>query len=234
MKKFLIQLKYAALKSLDISFSLFMVTPILVGNFFSLWNIFDSLLATAAASAGGIQEKIISFVAGVCGQFALLFYQDVLAKIFQSNGIILVLMSRVLLVISSVVNICFWRAIWNAYDSICSAPVDDDNSILMNIVQNSVILMALRVYRNAIAAPFVILTDHDNNNNSNLFQSKTFLRKSVSRERPITPSPLPTTNNFIFKAFRWKFNLLFGLHFNNFHSHNCGVGVARCLGAVRS
>lgn len=173
MKKFLIPLQRAALKSLDISFALFIVTPILVTNWFSLWIIFDALFLNA-----GITGRIISFVVGVCGQFALLFYQDVLAKIFQSNGIILVFVSRVLLVISNVVNICFWRAMWNSYDSIL---VLDDNSIVMNIVQNSVILMALGVYRNVVAAPFVILSDHD----TNPFDNKTFLKQSVSSNHSV-------------------------------------------------
>lgn len=173
MKKFLIPVQCLALKSLDISFSLFIATPILVTNWFSLWIILDALFLSTDN-----EGKIISFVAGVCGQFTLLFYQDVLAKIFQSNGIILVFVSRVLLVISNVVNICFWRALWSVYDSISAV---DDNSIVMNIVQNSVILMALGVYRNVVAAPFVIQSDHD----TNPFDNKTFLRRSVSDYRSI-------------------------------------------------
>lgn len=165
------------LKSLDISIALFIVTPILVGNFFSLWKLLDFLFLHHLNN-DGIQEKIISFVAGICGQFALLFYQDALAKVFfiESNGIILVFMSRVvILLISNVVNVCFWRTIWISYDSIAAVAV---NSILMNIIQNSVILMALRVYRNLIASPFVVLTDENLNFLSG--GSRTFLGKNVS------------------------------------------------------
>lgn len=169
MKKILIPLQCAIFKSLDISISLFIVTPIIVSNWASIWTIFETLNSNDVRA----EVKIISFVAGVCGQFALLFYQDVLAKIFKSNGIILVFMSRVLLVISNIVNVCFWREIWISYDSIGDV---DDNSIVMNIIQNSLILMALRGFSNSLAAPFVIITETE----INLFEGKTFLQKSVS------------------------------------------------------
>jgi hypothetical protein len=169
MIKLLKPLHRVVLKSLDISISLFIVTSILVGNWFALWRMFDFLFLNS-----GIEERIISFAVGVCGQLALLYHQnDVLAKISESNGIMFVFMSRVVHLICSVVNICFWRTIWMFYDSMS---IDDDNSILMNIVQNSVILIALRVYRNCVVAPFVVTMDHDISSTEN----STFLRKSVS------------------------------------------------------
>jgi hypothetical protein len=168
LKNFLIPLKSVALKSLDISFSLFIITPILVTNWYSLWSILDFLLTSNIG-------RVISFVVGVCGQFVILFYQDLLlAKTSKSNEIILVFMSRVFLLISSIVSIFFWRAIWNEYDSILLP--DDDNSIVMNIVQNSVILMLCGVYRNCMASPFVLLDDFE----SISFDNRTILRKCVS------------------------------------------------------
>lgn len=62
----------------------------------------------------------------------------------------------------------------------------------MNIVQNSVILIALRVFRNCVAAPFVVTADHDMSS----FENSTFLRKSVSSIR------IHVNGNFIRIFFR--------------------------------
>lgn len=91
MIKLLKPLQSAVLKSLDISISLFMVTSILVGNWFALWKIFDLLFLNSCT-----EERIISFVVGVCGQLALLYHRnDVLAEKSKSNGMMFIFMSRV-------------------------------------------------------------------------------------------------------------------------------------------
>lgn len=169
MKQLIESLRRIALKIFDYGFSMLIITPLLLMFWVSTWNIFDFFLLKSD------NNKIISFAVGFCGQFLLLFYESAVRKILNvNNQIMSMFMSRIYILICGIVNVCFWRFIWVSYDGISTT---DDNSIILNIIQNSLLLMVLRVFRNSISVPFVILTDEKRNE---IPECATFLRALVS------------------------------------------------------
>jgi hypothetical protein len=169
-------LKRIALKTLDYGYSFFVVTPLLVLFWYSTWTAFDVLVASSN------QYKMILYAAGLSGQFFLLYHHDVPRRIFNvQNEIASAFLSRFHVLICGVVNICFWRLVWISYDTISS---NDNNSIVLNVVQNAAILMALRVFVNSISIPFVVTMDVESEKNEaqeENARSFTYMRKSVSK-----------------------------------------------------
>ncbi|KAG5683253.1 hypothetical protein PVAND_012545 [Polypedilum vanderplanki] len=164
-------LKKFLLKIFDYGFSSFVITPLLVLFWFSTWSTFDLLSISD-------ENKIIVFAIGLCGQFFLLYHHDVLRRIFNvENQIAFAFLSRFYVLICGIVNICFWRLVWISYDMIST---NDDNSIILNIIQNSVILMAFKVFVNSISIPFIIAFDDDNDKNEKVPEIFSYLKKSKS------------------------------------------------------
>lgn len=157
--------KKVVITLLDHGFLYFVVTPLIVILWFSCWNLMDYLLADCS--------NISVFVA-FGGQFLLLFFYDEIKRLLSiDNKIISVIVPPIYGIICGIVMICFWRYSWIFFDEIA---MNDDRSIIQNIVQNSLILMGLKVFVNTISVPFIARF----NPNEPMAQSITYLGKSVS------------------------------------------------------
>jgi hypothetical protein len=140
----------------------------MVSFWYSSWTIFEFVLKSD-------NDKIFSFVVGICGQFLLLFYDDNIRKIINvDNKYFATFLDRVYAVICGYMTICFWRFCWTTYDAF--SLTGNSISTVLNILQNSLILMLLHVFKNTVSAPFIIITDQHEMSGCN-----TYLRRSVSK-----------------------------------------------------
>jgi hypothetical protein len=107
-------------------------------------------------------------------QFLLLFFYDETKKLLNiDNKILSTILHPIYGITCGSVMICFWRTSWIFFDEMA---MNDDKSIILNIVQNSLILMGFKVFVNTISVPFIARF----NPNEPMPQSITYLGKSVS------------------------------------------------------
>ncbi|XP_070502372.1 uncharacterized protein [Chironomus tepperi] len=155
--------KKVVISLLDHGFLYFVITPMIVMLWFSCWGIMDHLLSDSIN---------ISAIVAFGGQFLLLFFYDEIKKLLAiDNKIISAIVPPIYGVICGIVMICFWRYNWILFDGIV---MNDDRSIILNIVQNSLILMGFKVFVNTISVPFIARF----NPNEPIPQSITYLGKS--------------------------------------------------------
>lgn len=162
-------LKLIVIKLLDYVYLLFIFTPVMVLLWFTSWNSMDFLLSFD-------KNNIISILVGFGGQLFIFLYYDKLNKIKDVKAKFLsIFLTSVHSFMCAVITICFWRIYWSFFDKISS---NDDTSIVLHIIQNSIILMGLKVFVNTLSAPFIrqfSMIQHDS-----IPQSITYLRKTVS------------------------------------------------------
>ncbi|CAG9802966.1 unnamed protein product [Chironomus riparius] len=148
---------------LDHGFLYFIITPLIVILWFSCWSIMDYLLTDCHNT---------SVLVAFGGQFLLLFFYDETKMLLNmDNKIISTLVPPIYGIICGIVMICFWRFSWIFFDEIV---MNDDTSLVLNIVQNSLILMGFKVFVNTISVPFIARF----NPNEPMPQSITYFGKS--------------------------------------------------------
>jgi len=157
--------KKIVLRLLDHLFLYFVITPLMIIIWFSCWDLLDYFLYDC---------RNISVLVAFGGQFLLLFFYDETKKLLSiDNKIISTVIPPIYGIICGSVMICFWRTAWIFFDEMA---MNDDQSIVLNIVQNSLILMGFKVFVNTISVPFIARF----NPNEPTPQSVTYLGKSVS------------------------------------------------------
>lgn len=139
---------------LDVLFSCFIVGPIVIIYWMSSWELYDYYLTADDAEI----SATISLTIGVVGQFLLIFYQDEIAKLltFEKYKWINMLASKVHTLVYAQTNINLWRGMWKFIDMYSP---EDTTTAVLNIIQNSIILMLSKTFRNTISAPLVVATD---------------------------------------------------------------------------
>jgi hypothetical protein len=153
----------------DVLFSLLIVVPLVVIYWQTAWKISDILFTPEEP----LKSATISFVIGFFGQFVLLYYQDLITRClkFDNCRCINLVFSKVYALFAAQTCIQFWRGIWMFIDALSSG-----NEIVMvvNLVQNSLILILLKTFKNSLSSPFVMLIDKSDGNYpaGTLFSSK--------------------------------------------------------------
>lgn len=156
----------------DILFSLLIVSPLVVIYWATSWKISDIFILPE----NPLKSATISFAVGFSGQFVLIFYQDLITKSlkFEKRKFVNLIVSKIYALFAAQTNIQLWRGTWNFLDMLSSG---DKVGMSINIVQNSVILILLKVYKNSLASPFVLMMDQSGGD----YSAGTFLNKKVPR-----------------------------------------------------
>ena len=151
---FLLKLFQPIVPVLDVLFSCFIVGPIVIVYWMSTWELYDYYITPDDAKI----SAAISLTIGLVGQFLLIFYQNEIAKLltFEKNKWINMLASKVHTLIYAQTTINLWRGMWKFIDMYSP---EDTTTAVLNIIQNSTILMLTKTFRNSISAPLVIATD---------------------------------------------------------------------------
>lgn len=158
------------LKIVDISFSSFILLPLVVIFWFTTWKLSEIYLSPGNSTI----SAAISFAIGFIVQFTTTYFQvefETLASAVKWK-IVRKLISKVYALIFAIANISFWRGMWEFADLLSS---DDNLELCFDIVQNCLILMLAKVFRNTISTPFVTLTDEENN----CFSVETYFKLKV-------------------------------------------------------
>lgn len=142
------------LRLFDVLFSSLIVGPLVVIYWVSAWKLSDIFIRPDDP----LKSAAISIAIGFTGQFALMFYQDSIAKVlkFEDHKFVNLVVSKVYGLVSAQTCIQFWRGVWMIVDLLSST---DTTTTAMNIVQNLSILVLSKTLKNALAGPFVVTTD---------------------------------------------------------------------------
>lgn len=155
---------------LDILFSSLVVGPLVIIYWMSTWELYDYYISPEDAKISATISLIIGFI----GQFVIIFFQDKIAKLltFGQRKWINELASRLFSLAFAQTTINLWRGAWKFID--IYSP-EDAISPVVNIVQNSIILMLSKTIRNSISTPFVVTTDKAETN----YKIPTFFKRVV-------------------------------------------------------
>lgn len=151
--KFLNFLKPFA-KVFDVLFSLLVVAPLVITYWFSIWKCFDIFISPEDQKI----STVISFVIGFSGQFILIYFQKDVAKVlkFEKHKLLNAIASKIYSVLFAATCISLWRGLWKFADFTSPA---DNYTIIINIIQNSVIMMISKTFKSSVSSPFVVTTD---------------------------------------------------------------------------
>lgn len=154
----------------DVLFALIVVAPLVVIFWSTTWKLYDLFLLPDQPALSGA----ISWLFGFCGQMVLMFYQDSIKKLlkFGNRNFVNSIILKVYALFLGHAFVSFWRGVWNFVDVTSSK---DLGVVVSDIVQNIIILMILRVFRNSLVPPFIILTDKEDQ-----YNMRTLLQKTVS------------------------------------------------------
>lgn len=157
---------------LDALFSTVIVAPLVVVYWFTTWTILDTFIFPDDR----VTSAVISFAIGLCGQFLVMFYQESLSKYltFKNRKHVNVVVTKIFALVIALTSINLWRGTWIFADL---TSTDDNFSIALNIVQNTMIMMLSKSFRNCIAALFVVTLDESENN----FLMPTYFKRVVSK-----------------------------------------------------
>lgn len=155
----------------DVLFALIVVTPLVVIFWSTTWKLYDLFILPNDPVISGL----ISLLFGFCGQMVLMLYQDSIEKLldFGNRNIINYITLKIYALFLGHTFVSFWRGVWTFVDVTSSK---DLGVVVLNIVQNIVTLIILRVFRMTLAPPFFILTDQPEQ-----YRMRTLLEKSVSK-----------------------------------------------------
>lgn len=139
-------LKNAAVNTLNYGFLLFVITPLMILLWYCSWTLMDFVFLFE-------DIKIFSILTGFGGHFLLLYcYGELINVLSAKIKYLSLLITTIKALFSGLVSIAFWRIVWICYDLIS---LNEYSSLVLNILQNSTILMALKVFCNTLAVPFV-------------------------------------------------------------------------------
>ena len=147
----------------DAVFSALVVGPLVIVYWVSSWELYNTYLKPDDP----LISATISLSIGVGVQFLLIFYQNAIAKVlvFKNNKWFNSIASKLYTTLFTQVIIHLWRGIWKFIDVYTPT---NNASLTLNIVQNSMILIASKTLVNLIAPPFLVSTDEDVENNRKL------------------------------------------------------------------
>lgn len=151
----------------DVLFALIVIAPLVVVFWSTTWKLYDLFLLPNAPVLSGT----ISFSFGFCGQMVLMFYQNSLKKLlnFEKLSVVNNLILKIYALFLGHAFVSLWRGTWSFVDATSSKDV---GVVILNICQNIITLMVLRVFRNTLVPPFIILTDQQDQYNMRTFQQK--------------------------------------------------------------
>jgi hypothetical protein len=163
-------------KIFDVLFSCFIVAPLVVIFWRSLWKLCEYFLRDTSNICGAS----ILLLIGLIGQFVLCYYQNCIEKLlhFTKAGAIQFVISRVLILINTIVYLIVWCGLWKFVD--LRSNDEDAITTSINIIQNSIILMILKSFKNCLAPPFMLFNDFDTSEFSFVTFFRRKVRKSVS------------------------------------------------------
>lgn len=143
----------------DVLFSCVIVGPLVIIYWMSTWKLYDFYVTPDEPEI----SAAISFIIGFGGQFVIIYYQDELAIIltFENHKWINMIVSKLYTLIYAQTTINLWRGMWKFIDMYSP---EDTATACLNIVQNSIILMLSKTYRNSISTPLIVATDGVENN----------------------------------------------------------------------
>lgn len=153
----------------DILFALTILAPLVVVFWATSWMLYDLFLfPDDPVISGGI-----SWSFGFCGQFILMYNQEALKKhlILKKWPLFSILILKVYALFLAHTFVSFWRGVWSVVDATSSKQI---GVVIMNILQNSLALMFLKVFRNTLVPPFFVAIDHPEQ-----YSMKTLLEKNV-------------------------------------------------------
>lgn len=162
---------YVKLVSLfNVLFALTVVAPLVVVFWSTTWKLYDLYIFPNNPVLSGA----VSWSFGFCGQMVLLYNQEVLKKRlhFEKWNFVNILILKIFALFLGHTFVSFWRGVWSFVDATSSKGL---GVVILNIVQNIITLMILRVFRNTLVPPFIILTDQPEQ-----YNMRTALQKDVS------------------------------------------------------
>lgn len=158
-------------KIVDIAFSCFVLLPLVVIYWFTTWKLSDIYLSPENSTV----SAAISFAIGFIGQFVTIYFQVEFETMVCAIKWHLVrkIISKFYALIFAISSISFWRGMWVFADLLSTT--NDNTELILDIVQNSLILMLAKVFKNTISTPFIILTDEE----INCFSVATYFKLKV-------------------------------------------------------
>lgn len=160
---------YALLVTLDTLFSVFLVTPAVVGYWRSIWEIMEFYVYPENTLLSAIVSTVIGFV----GHLTFNLCQNGLTKYFHPNNnrMAYYIFSRFYTVCFAFVCVNGWRGPWALLDLYAN-----DFYTITTMILGIVALTVMRALRNISATPFSIVTDQV----KGYFEVVTMFRISVS------------------------------------------------------
>lgn len=154
----------------DVLFALIVVAPLVVTFWSTTWKIYDLFILPNEPVISGA----ISLSFGFCSQIVLMFYQESIKALlnFEKQNFVNTLILKIYALFLGHTFVSFWRGVWSFVDATSPKYV---GVVILNIVQNMIILMILKAFRNTLVPPFIILTDQPYQ-----YNMRTLLQKSVS------------------------------------------------------
>lgn len=142
------------LRTFDVLFSSFVCAPLVVVYWVTTWKLAEIFISPNDPTL----SAVISLLIGFSGQFILMFFQDVIGKLltFKNRKFINLMLSKLYALVLAQTCINFWRGVWNFVDMTSSSNV---KTMALNIVQNSLIMMISKTFKNSISNPFIVATD---------------------------------------------------------------------------
>lgn len=160
----------SVIKFLDINFSFLIVSPLVVIYWFTAWKLSDIYLSPENLTI----SATISFSIGFIGQFVSMYYQCEFERVGSLVKIkfLQIMITKFYALLFALTSISFWRGMWIFADILSS---NDNFELCLDIVQNSLILMLLKAFKNTLSTPFVTMTDEVDN----CFNVDTYFNKKV-------------------------------------------------------
>lgn len=158
-------------KLLDIAFACLILSPLVIVYWFTAWKLSDLYITPDNPAISGA----ISFAIGISGQLVFSYFHAEFEWITKRVKwhLVRVVITKVYSLMYAVTLICYWRGTWELADQMSS---NHTRQLITDVVQNSLILMLAKVFKNTISIPFVTLTD----DSSNCFSTETYFKLKVN------------------------------------------------------
>lgn len=157
-------------KFCDIFFASFILLPLVVIYWFTSWELCDIYISPENLTV----SAAISFSIGFIGQFISMYYQAVFESLgnFVKMKFLRILIAKFYSLLFALTSISFWRGAWMFADILSS---NSNFELWTSLIQNSLILMLLKAFRNTLSSPFVTITD----DKENVFSIETHFDRKV-------------------------------------------------------
>lgn len=153
----------------DVLFALIVVAPLVVLFWSTIWSLYDTFIFPNNTTL----SCAISWTVGFFGQMVLMFYQDSIKQllVFDKRNFINILILKLYALFLGHMSVCFWRAIWMFVDGTSPKHL---SAVILNVVQNTITLMILKLFSNTLVPPFNVSTDQ-----LDQYSMRTLLEKCV-------------------------------------------------------